>query len=270
MSDDAQMTAPWYAPHVQNFTPIDLSEVQASLSTHGHAFTSIALNPSAYLSYLRTQALKLGAEFIEAILPTCSSVSQSVAYALEFHNNNTHTLGQHSKSTSRPTVVVNCTGLGAKPLCGDQGLYPIRGQTLIARISPSPSQEILLWDGPSEVTYVVPRPGTDTFILGGTKDADNCDPEPDPEITQGIIGRCKQLLSTRGKKDVHIDILAEQVGLRPGRKGGVRIEVEKVELADREVIDVVHHYGHAGAGYQNSIGSAKKVLRLVRGICEIK
>jgi D-amino-acid oxidase len=29
------------------------------------------------------------------------------------------------------------------------------------------------------------------------------------------------------------------------------------------VARVVHSYGHAGAGYQNSVGSARKVVRLV-------
>lgn len=51
-----------------------------------------------------------------------------------------------------------------------------------------------------------------------------------------------------------------QVGLRPGRKGGVRVEREVLGSGRR----VVHAYGHAGAGYQNSVGCARKVVSLVR------
>jgi D-amino-acid oxidase len=51
-----------------------------------------------------------------------------------------------------------------------------------------------------------------------------------------------------------------QCGLRPGRKGGPRVEQE---VLDGGRVRVVHAYGHAGAGYQNSVGSARKVVGLV-------
>lgn len=225
----------------------------SQLSSHGHTFESISLNPTIYLRYLQGSAKQLGAEFLRAELPA----SGSFASALHIY--------QQSINTAKSTIVVNCTGLGAKDLCADRALYPIRGQTLLARLNPPPAQEILLWDGEGEVTYIVPRPGTDTFVLGGTKDAHSFDPVPTPEVSQGIIKRCRALLAAQGKHDVHIEVLAEQVGLRPGRKGGPRTEVERIELAGG-AISVVHSYGHAGAGYQNSIGNAKKVLGLVRGI----
>ena len=51
--------------------------------------------------------------------------------------------------------------------------------------------------------------------------------------------------------------------LRPYRKGGAWVEVEHLE---EDGIVVIHAYGHGGAGFQNSIGSANKVLRLLREI----
>ncbi|KAH7374251.1 FAD dependent oxidoreductase [Pyrenochaeta sp. MPI-SDFR-AT-0127] len=242
---------PWYAQHVQNFKTLQSSH----LSSHGHTFDSISINPITYLSYLHDRVRELGATLLRAELPA----SKGLAFALQLH--------QANLPAAQSTTVVNCTGLGAKDLCGDGEMYPIRGQTLLARLSPTPAHEILLWDGEEEVTYIVPRPNTDTFVLGGTKDAHNFDSTPTPEISRGIIKRCQTLLAAQGQHDIHMEVLAEQVGLRPGRAGGARIEIEKVNTVGG-VISVVHNYGHAGAGYQNSVGSAKKVLVLVRQLLE--
>jgi len=54
------------------------------------------------------------------------------------------------------------------------------------------------------------------------------------------------------------EVLSEQVGLRPARGGGVRVEMENIDG-----FVVCHAYGHAGAGYQNSVGSANKVVKLL-------
>ena len=69
----------------------------------------------------------------------------------------------------------------------------------------------------------------------------------------------------------------EQVGLRPARKGGLRVETEEVGVVlrrgnegEKEVmVSVVHQYGHTGAGYQNSIGSANKGLELLQKLVQV-
>lgn len=68
--------------------------------------------------------------------------------------------------------------------------------------------------------------------------------------------------------NAQVEVLREQVGLRPGRKCGVRIEVEEVNLGtgEEEKVQVVHQYGHAGAGFQCSIGSAMKVLGIIESL----
>lgn len=67
-----------------------------------------------------------------------------------------------------------------------------------------------------------------------------------------------ELLNGKGE----FEVLGEQVGLRPGRSGGVRCEVEILREEEGEVV-VCHAYGHGGAGFQKSIGCAKKVVRLL-------
>lgn len=54
-----------------------------------------------------------------------------------------------------------------------------------------------------------------------------------------------------------------QVGFRPGWKGGPKVDVEKGRVDGGWV---VHSYGHAGGGYQNSIGCAEEVRGLVEGL----
>lgn len=162
-------------------------------------------------------------------------------------------------------IVVNCTGLGASQLC-DAGMYPVRGQTAVVRFRPAPeTKRVVLWDG-MPTTYVVPRGGRgaeDTYLVGGTLDRGDWEGEPLSEVTADILERVRRVVRGWASDGVEIEVLREQVGLRPGREGGARVEGEEVEVGER-VVKVVHEYGHGGAGYQNSIGSSKKVVGIVR------
>lgn len=82
------------------------------------------------------------------------------------------------------------------------------------------------------------------------------------ETTNAILKGCKSLAPELLAPDGSFEILRVQCGLRPARKGGPRVEVELVD----GIYKIVHSYGHAGAGYQNAIGSARKVVRLVKGL----
>jgi D-amino-acid oxidase len=250
---------PWYASHMQCYSTHSIPNDRHGTLSHETTFKSVAMNPEQYLAGLQHRAEQLGARCLTADLPTIAGLAGAL--------HATRTLVSASATgvkTGANIVMINCTGLAAKELCGDEAVYSIRGQTLLVRITPLIAQEILLYDAGDVVTYIVPRPGNDTFILGGTKDANNYDPVPTPEINAGIIERCKGLLTTRGHTDVEFEVIQQRVGFRPGRKGGARVEVEKVELVDGEMVKVVHNYGHGGTGYQGSIGSAKKVLRMVK------
>jgi glycine/D-amino acid oxidase-like deaminating enzyme len=95
-------------------------------------------------------------------------------------------------------------------------------------------------------------------ILGGTKDIGDWSAEPNPSTTEEILRRAKEWVPELLDASGNFQVLSVQVGLRPARKGGVRVEMERV---DKFV--VCHAYGHAGAGYQNSVGSANKVARIL-------
>ncbi|KAH7065793.1 hypothetical protein BKA63DRAFT_164925 [Paraphoma chrysanthemicola] len=264
---------PWFAPQVQNFSTIPPSALPPNC-TSGHTYTSITINPPVYISQLLAKAVSLGAHNIRANLPSSSGLSGTITAALTLLPNPLFSGSNHDLP-----IVVNCTGLSSHTLVPDPTVYPIRGQTLLARITPPPdpsSLRILLREDPAIsplATYIFPRPGTDLFVLGGTKTPRSWDAEPDEEVTRGIIERCRDVWpEIRGSR---IEVVATQVGLRPGREGGVRIEVENIDanldrqgdeekgMGNREV-RVVQQYGHAGAGYQLSIGSAGKVVRIVK------
>ena len=62
----------------------------------------------------------------------------------------------------------------------------------------------------------------------------------------------------RTASDGGFEVISEQCGLRPGREGGPRMEVEVVGGKK-----VVHAYGHKSSGYQHSVGSARLVVKMV-------
>jgi hypothetical protein len=69
----------------------------------------------------------------------------------------------------------------------------------------------------------------------------------DQDLTKMILERCKHLapeLLVDGK----FEVIQAQIGRRPARKGGIRIEIERLDVDGKELI-VCHHYGHGGTGY---------------------
>lgn len=226
---------------------------------HGDKYTSIMINVPMYLSYLLGKARSLGATDIRASLPHNSNLSETLKAAQEV-------LHSHIKNQNIPSIhaFINATGISALTLVPDPTVYPIRGQTItvageanqITTIAAYPSK---LTPTSTPIMYILPRPHSNTTILGGTKQIGDWTATPDPETTAEILSRAKEWAPELLKANGEFEVLSVQVGLRPGREGGVRVEIEDVEG-----VVVCHAYGHAGAGYQNSVGSARKVVRLLR------
>lgn len=260
----------WYSSYVKNFRILGPEELPHGCRS-GSSCDSIAINPPVYLFFLLSYATQLGARYIRAELSHDRGFARVIETALNISSEAPESPPGSPFDGEHNAVVINCTGLGARALCQDDAMYPIRGQTLLVRIEPQPDMppaKIIMHPAaaPAEggVTYIVPRPRTDRFILGGTKKDNDWSPNPDPKVTNGIIDRCR--LAWPALKRAEIEVLSTQVGLRPGRRGGARVEREEIELSKGKTVFVIHQYGHAGAGYQNSIGSAKKVLGLVKEV----
>jgi D-amino-acid oxidase len=148
-------------------------------------------------------------------------------------------------------AVVDCTGLGAAALTGDDRLVPVRGQVvLVGQVGVD--QWLLAQSEGEALTYVVPRERT--VVLGGTADVGATDLHPDAATAAAVVERCAALVPALRDAPV----LAHRVGLRPTRSS-VRLEAGR--LADGR--PVVHDYGHGGAGVTLSYGCAADVVRLV-------
>ncbi len=77
-------------------------------------------------------------------------------------------------------VVVNCTGLGARDLFGDQTLVPIKGQLTFLLPQPEVRYAML-----REEFYMFPR--SDGILLGGTHEEGVWSLEPDPAAKERIL-----------------------------------------------------------------------------------
>ncbi|HEX5205615.1 FAD-dependent oxidoreductase [Paractinoplanes rhizophilus] len=150
------------------------------------------------------------------------------------------------EATARAPIVVNATGLAAARLCGDARVHPVRGHVVLAA-NPGLDESVRDEDHPAGATYVHPR--SRDVVLGGSFDDDRTDTGPDPAEAAGIVERATALVPRlRGA-----EILGDRIGLRPARDGGARVEREG---------NIVHAYGHGGAGMTLSWGCADEVARL--------
>lgn len=255
--------APWFHKDVLRYKELPVEKVPEGMK-HGHRYSSIMINTPMYLKFLMNDALSQGATVIGAAVPTSTSTQYSLKAAGDIVNAHFRQMSAFGEYKSIPiTAFVNATGIGARTFANDNAIFPISGQTVTVRGSAS---KITTVDADptsssvSSISYALPRPHSDVTILGGTKGVNNWSGEPDPQVTKRILEDAKkwapELLNEKGE----FDVVSAQVGLRPGRKGGARVEIET--FADGMVC--CHAYGNAGAGYQNSVGVASKVVRLFK------
>lgn len=150
--------------------------------------------------------------------------------------------------TREADIIVNCAGLGARELCRDETVYPIRGQIVkIEKASSARSMVDSMDKG--RLAYVIQR-GTDT-ILGGTDYDHDYNTAPTPEDTRIILERCAGLQPSLSRPQV----IAAAAGLRPKRPA-IRCEQEPGQ-------PLFHNYGHGGAGFTVSWGCAGEVLGII-------
>jgi D-amino-acid oxidase len=144
---------------------------------------------------------------------------------------------------SGPGVVVNCSGLGARLLGADRTVVPVRGQVVYVEQTGLDRW----WLDGAGPTYVVPR--EHDIVVGGTDVEGDWSRTPSPEAAADILRRATELVpELRGAA-----VLRHKVGLRPVRPA-VRVE---------RVGDVIHCYGHGGAGVTLSWGVAEEVISLL-------
>ncbi|GAA1945024.1 FAD-dependent oxidoreductase [Amycolatopsis minnesotensis] len=141
-------------------------------------------------------------------------------------------------------LVVNAAGLGGGALAGDGTVAPVGGQ--VVHLTDPGLTEWIVDEDAAVPTYVIPHGGH--VVCGGTEERGRTGIRPDPEVAEDILRRCRALVPELDGADV----LGTRVGLRPWRP--------EVRL-DRDG-DVIHCYGHGGAGVTLSWGCADEVVAL--------
>lgn len=139
-------------------------------------------------------------------------------------------------------VVVNCSGIGARLLGADDCVRPVRGQVVYLEQWGLDGW----WLHAAGPTYVVPR--GHEVVVGGTDGQGEWSGTPSIETADEILARASELVPEVAQARV----LRHKVGLRPARP---EVRVERVG-------DVVHCYGHGGAGVTLSWGCADEVVAL--------
>lgn len=112
-----------------------------------------------------------------------------------------------------------------------------------------------------EGKYIIPR-ADNTVILGGCKRIDDWSLSVDTGLAQDILDGCLAFAPELRGEEGTPNIIRHNVGLRPGRREGPRLEAEEVDLSKNRDVEVskavrnggkgtvVHAYGIGGAGYQ--------------------
>lgn len=155
-----------------------------------------------------------------------------------------------SEPAGHAPVIVNCSGLGARELVGDETLEPVRGQHVVVE---NPGLDDFFMEDRGAPEWACWFPHGERVVLGGVAQPGAVDLAPLQEVSRAIIERCAAIEPRLDRARV----VGELVGLRPVRPS-VRVEAEDLHGAR-----CLHNYGHGRSGVSLSWGCAEEVLRLL-------
>lgn len=245
---DTDKAIPWFKDFVDDFAILGKHQLPED-TKFGFLFKGVIISVPIYLNFLLSRAIENGIRIkrVKAI--------EQVQDARALHYSNTEA-----------DIVVNCSGLIANQLKGYKDAkrtYPVRGQTLHVRNNAAKQLDVQSF-GPgfeNEMLYIMPRAEGGSIIGGCFLESFN-DTNEDSQLTQRLVERAKkyapEMFDPNYKNNPsEIDIIRVNVGLRPFRDGGVRID------RDNDNPWLIHNYGAGGGGYQGSYGFSAKVVSLV-------
>ena len=230
------------------FRELDVSEFDNDKFEYGFEFDGLVIRTSYYMTFLINECWRLSgaSEGPKARFALRRGSIKKLSEAFDLH-----------ASGRRADVVVNCTGLLARELEDlepeeRRKIYPVRGVVYVVKNTTGVKKiTIVEIDKEDESLYLMPRREGE-MIIGGCFQKNKESRYVDPGLRERILGRCSYYLPEFNWKN--LEVVREQVGFRPYREGGYRIERKG---------RIVHCYGTGGAGYQSSWGCAEKVLNLV-------
>ena len=121
-------------------------------------FKTICVNVPRHLDHLLSTFIAASGKLVKARVPTDKGLPGALASATSM---------VRSHESAEGLIFVNASGLGAKELVPDDTMSPIRGQTVLVKGEAKFAKTM------NDNTYVIPRPGSGTTILGGTREIGN-------------------------------------------------------------------------------------------------
>lgn len=140
-------------------------------------------------------------------------------------------------------IVINCSALGARTLCKDDSVIPVRGQVVLLE----PGYPDYIFIDNQTPAYIVPR--KDATIVGGTYEEGINEAIVEETALQEILDKAYAILPELKNRKV----MGSWAGLRPYRNE-VRLERDG---------NIIHNYGHGGSGFTLSFGCAEAVAALI-------
>ncbi len=226
-----ELATPAWAGLVQDFRPLAPAELPQGFD-FGIGFSAPLIDTTEYLPHLHSELERAGVEIA------------------------VRALDQIEPLFDEYRTVVNCSGIGAKTLAGDDAVYPIRGQ--VKRVAPAvwadaqTERKILFYQEADAAAYVIPR--SSDCVLGGTSEENDWETAPRAAAATRIRQRCEMLCPSVSE----LADVADAVGLRPGR-GEVRLEAEAPCAGSL----LIHNYGHGGAGFTLCWACADEVVEII-------
>lgn len=224
-----------------NFRMVD--DYDKSLYRYSYAYDGFVISTTHYLTFLWNECVKSGRFELRR------KKLHNLDEAYDLHHDG-----------GKADIVINCSGIGARELVPDSGIYGVRGVLLLVQNDVKLDKIIGIKNVEptykDEGLYIMPRQEGDMVIGGCFQVGKEYEKTVSDAQCQRMLARAVKYLPWLPWKD--FKIIRKQVGFRPFRKGGLRIEY------DKEKKSLIHCYGHGGAGYQASWGSSAIVRKLVK------
>ena len=150
--------------------------------------------------------------------------------------------------------VVNCSG---RNFDTDPDMKIIRGQTVLVKQQFEMTVTRQCADG--SWAFLIPRPGVGGTIVGGSKEVGDFETQSRPETRVRLLEQAVKYFPKFIDDVKKFEVVKDNVGRRPWREGGLRIETESLPSGRL----IVHGYGAGGRGYELSWGAAARIIDLV-------
>lgn len=208
-------------------------------------FTTAVVQMNIYMCHLQSLLKQLGVPIHLTREIGCGSHSPSWDMSLA---------SQYAKQMGEDTIIVNCAGVGAGLISGEE-MIPGRG--ILLRVKRPPQLNYVITENEEDailskdglLAYAIPR--GDEMLLGGTIFKGDWSEQADDEDVAGVRSRAEQLLPIQGMEET-----GRWSGLRPLRSEGTARVMKESD-------NVISNYGHGGSGVSICWGCAEDVVSFV-------